>query len=212
MLSIPTIIIGITAVITYQGLSNQQFFNKFKFNISAVRAGEQYRMLTSGFLHADWFHFAFNMFSFWSFSSELTSQFNTFQFLIIYIGSMVLGSLLSLKLHENEPYYSAIGASGAVSGVIYSAILLNPESYVYLFGALKIPGFLFAILYLGYSIFGMKGRFDNIGHTAHFGGAVGGLFFTLLLKPILLNERLTFIGLMLIPIVILYFLVRKDKL
>lgn len=212
MLSISTIIIGITAVITYQGLSNQQFFNKFKFNVSAVRAGEQYRMLTSGFLHADWFHFIFNMFSFWSFSSVLTSQFNTFQFLTIYIGSMVLGSLLSLKLHENEPYYSAIGASGAVSGVIYSAILLAPEKSIYLFGAIEVPGFIFAILYLSYSIFGMKGRFDNIGHTAHFGGAVGGLFFTLLLKPILLNERLTFIGLMLIPIVVLYFLVRKDKL
>lgn len=212
MLSISSIIIGITAVITYQGLSNQQFFNKFKFNISAVRAGEQYRMLTSGFLHADWFHFAFNMFSFWSFANALLNQFNTFQFLIIYIGSMFLGSFLSLKIHQNEPYYSAIGASGAVSGVIYSAILLNPESSVYLFGALKIPGFLFAILYLSYSIFGMKGRFDNIGHTAHFGGAVGGLVFTLLLKPILLNERLTFISLMLLPIVVLYFLVRKDKL
>ena len=212
MFSISSIIIGITAVITYQGLSNHQFFNKYKFNISAVRTGEQYRMLTSGFLHADWFHFAFNMISFWSFANVLLYQFTNVQFLIIYIGSMFLGSFLSLKLHNNEPHYSAIGASGAVSGVIYSAILLNPESSVYLFGALKIPGFLFAILYLGYSIFGMKGRFDNIGHTAHFGGAVGGLFFTLLLKPILLNERLLFIGLMLLPIVVLYFLVRKDKL
>lgn len=212
MFSISTIIIAVTAILTYQGFSNPDFFNKYKFNISAVRSGEQYRMLTSGFLHADWFHFAFNMFSFWSFANVLEIYFNSIQILIIYIGSMFLGSFLSLKLHQNEPHYSAIGASGAVSGVIYSAILLHPESSVYLFGALKIPGFLFAILYLSYSIFGMKGRFDNIGHTAHFGGAVGGLFFTLMLKPILLNERLMFIGLMLIPIVVLYFIVRKDKL
>ncbi|SEQ05273.1 rhomboid family intramembrane serine protease [Flavobacterium urocaniciphilum] len=212
MFSISTIIIAVTAILTYQGFSNPDFFNKYKFNISAVRSGEQYRMLTSGFLHADWFHFAFNMFSFWSFTNVLEIYFNSIQILIIYIGSMFLGSFLSLRLHQNEPHYSAIGASGAVSGVIYSAILLHPESSVYLFGALKIPGFLFAILYLSYSIFGMKGRFDNIGHTAHFGGAVGGLFFTLMLKPILLNERLMFIGLMLIPIVVLYFIVRKDKL
>jgi len=212
MFSISTIIIAVTAILTYQGFSNPDFFNKYKFNISAVRSGEQYRMLTSGFLHADWFHFAFNMFSFWSFANVLEIYFNSIQILIIYIGSMFLGSFLSLRLHQNEPHYSAIGASGAVSGVIYSAILLHPESSVYLFGALKIPGFLFAILYLSYSIFGMKGRFDNIGHTAHFGGAVGGLFFTLMLKPILLNERLMFIGLMLIPIVVLYFIVRKDKL
>ena len=212
MFSISIIIIAITAIFTFQGLSNPNFFNKYKFNISAIRAGEQYRMLTSGFLHADWFHFVFNMFSFWSFCGALENILNTTQIVIIYIGSLVLGSFLALKIHENEPHYSAIGASGAVSGVIYSAILINPESSVYLFGALKIPGFLFAILYLSYSIFGMKGRFDNIGHTAHFGGAVGGLFFTLMLKPILLNERLPFIGLMLLPIVVLFFLVRKNKL
>lgn len=212
MFSISIIIIAITAIFTFQGLSNPNFFNKYKFNISAIRAGEQYRIFTSGFLHADWFHFAFNMFSFWSFCGALENVLNTTQIVIIYIGSLVLGSFLALKIHENEPHYSAIGASGAVSGIIYSAILINPESSVYLFGALKIPGFLFAILYLSYSIFGMKGRFDNIGHTAHFGGAVGGLFFTLMLKPILLNERLPFIGLMLLPIVVLYFLVRKDKL
>lgn len=212
MLSISTLLIAVTAIVTYKGLEDQSFFRKFQFNVSAVKAGEQYRMFTSGFLHADWFHFAFNMVSFWSFTTALESKLNVFQIILIYIGSMLLGSLLSYKIHEKEPYYSAIGASGAVSGIIYSSILLNPESSVLLFGAIEIPGYLFAILYLSYSIFGMKGRFDNIGHTAHFGGAIGGLVLTLALEPNLLFERTMFIGLMLLPILVLYVLMKKEKL
>ena len=212
MYSITTIIIAITALVTYVGLSNPVFFDKFKFNISGIKAGEQYRMITSGFLHADWFHFAFNMFSFWSFANFLTQEFSTINFLLIYFGSMAIGSLLTYYIHKEEPYYSAIGASGAVMGIIYCAILLYPENSILLFGALPIPGYIFAFLYLAYSIYGMKGKYDNIGHTAHLGGAVGGLLFTLLLMPSLFETRLLFIGILLVPIIVLIYLVKMKKI
>lgn len=212
MYSITTIIIAITALVTFAGLSNLEFFDKFKFNISAIKAGEQYRMITSGFLHADWFHFAFNMFSFWSFANFLTQEFSTVNFLLIYFGSMAIGSLLTYYIHNNEPYYFAIGASGAVMGIIYCAILLYPENSILLFGALPIPGYIFAVLYLGYSIYGMKGRYDNIGHTAHLGGALGGLVFTLLIRPSLLETRLLFIGILLLPIFVLVYLIKMNKI
>lgn len=212
MYSITTIIIAITAGVTYLGLSNPAFFEKFKFNISGIKAGEQYRMITSGFLHADWFHFAFNMFSFYSFATFLTQEFSTINFLLIYFGSMVIGSLLTYYIHKTEPYYSAIGASGAVTGIIYCAILLYPEIELRLFFAIPIPGYIFAFLYLGYSIYGMKGRYDNIGHTAHLGGAIGGLLITLLLIPSLFETRLLFIGILLVPIAVLMYLVKMKKI
>jgi len=208
MINITTIIIAVTALVTFIGLSNPLFFDKFKFNISSIRAGEQYRMITSGFLHADWFHFAFNMFSFWSFANLLTQEFSTTNFLLIYFGSMGIGSLLTYYIHKEELHYSAIGASGAVMGVIYCAILLYPNE-LEIYG---LPGYIFAILYLGYSIYGMKGRNDNIGHTAHLGGAVGGLVFTLLIRPSLFETRQLFIGILLIPIVVLMYLVKMKKI
>ncbi|CAM4399351.1 rhomboid family intramembrane serine protease [Flavobacterium terrigena] len=212
MYSITTIIVAITAIVTFTGLSNLEFFDKFKFNISSIKAGEQYRMITSGFLHADWFHFAFNMFSFWSFATFLTQEFSTTNFLVIYFGSMAIGSLLTYYIHKEEPYYSAIGASGAVMGIIYCAILLYPQNSILLFGALPIPGYIFAFLYLAYSIYGMKGKYDNIGHTAHLGGAIGGLVFTLLIRPSLFETRLIFIGILLVPIAVLTYLVKMKKI
>lgn len=212
MYSITTIIIAITALVTFTGLSNPTFFDKFKFNISSIKAGEQYRMITSGFLHADWFHFAFNMFSFYSFATFLTQEFSTINFLLIYFGSMVIGSVLTYFIHKDESNYSAIGASGAVMGIIYCAILLYPEIELRLFFAIPIPGYIFAFLYLAYSIYGMKGQYDNIGHTAHLGGAVGGLLITLLLVPSLFETRLLFIGILLVPIAVLTYLVKMKKI
>lgn len=212
MYSIPTIIIAITALVTFIGLSNPAFFEKFKFNISSIQSGEQFRMITSGFLHADWFHFAFNMFSFWSFANFLILEFNTLNFLLIYFGSMLVGSLLAYYIHKGESYYSAVGASGAVTGIIYCAILLYPEIELRMFFAIPIPGYIFAFLYLGYSIYGMKGRQDNIGHTAHLGGAIGGLLITLLIMPNLFETRLLFIGILLIPIAVLMYLVKMKKI
>ena len=124
---------------------------------------------------------------------------------------MVLGSLFMYYFHKDEPYYSAIGASGAVSGIIYSAVIMEPNIQMLVF-FIPMPGYVFAVLYLAYSIFGMKGRFDNIGHTAHFGGALGGLVLTLALKPELLSQNPIFIAIMAIPVLVLFILVKLKKI
>jgi len=136
-----------------------------------------------------------------------------FSFLLVYVASLVFGSLLTLYFHKNDYNYRAIGASGAVTGVLYSAILLQPDMSLYLFFIpIPIPAFLFGIGYLLYSIYGMKAKNDNIGHTAHFGGAIGGFFITLLKQPQMLTENTFMVVVLAIPILILFGMAKAGKL
>jgi membrane associated rhomboid family serine protease len=113
-----------------------------------------------------------------------------------------------MVFHGNEYSYRAVGASGAVTGIVYSAILLEPRILIYGF----IPGYLFGIAYLLYSIYGMKAKRDNIGHTAHFGGAIGGYAITLINNPILFQENTFEVVLLAIPIIILFIMAKMGKL
>src|SRR5690606_21262683 len=122
------------------------------------------------------------------------------------------GNFLTLYLEKDNYSYRAVGASGAVTGVIYSAILFNPDEKLYLFFALPIPAYLFGIGYLLYSIYGMKSKNDHIGHTAHFGGAIGGYIITLLLVPQLLWINTKIVILLAIPIVVLFYLMKNKKI
>jgi len=199
------IIIAANVIISYKGFSD--FFEKYKFNVGAVRRGEQFRMFSSGFLHADNAHLFFNMFSLYFFANVVIDDLGVLSFVIIYVGSLILGSLLSLYFHKDEYYYSAVGASGAVMGIIYSAILLQPGMSLYIFFIpIPIPAYIFGIGYLLYSIYGMKNRIGNIGHDAHFGGAIGGYFITLILASWLFKENLLMIVLLAIPILLLFLL------
>ena len=136
-----------------------------------------------------------------------------FSFGLIYLGSLIFGSLLTLYFHSNDYSYRAIGASGAVTGVLYSAILLQPNMDLYLFFIpIPIPAYIFGIGYLLYSIYGMKAKRDNIGHTAHFGGAIGGYLITLLKEPHLLIDNLEMVILLAIPIVLLFILAKLGKI
>lgn len=136
----------------------------------------------------------------------------TWLFLLIYFGSLFLGNILTLVLNKDNYNYRAVGASGAVTGVIYSAILFNPDANLYLFFAIPIPAYLFGIGYLLYSIYGMKAQNDNIGHTAHFGGAIGGYLLTLILVPQLLWVHTKMVILLAIPIVILFYMMKTKRL
>jgi membrane associated rhomboid family serine protease len=116
-------------------------------------------------------------------------------------------------MHKNDYNYRAIGASGAVMGVLYSAILIDPNMNLYMFFIpIPIPAYLFGIGYLLYSIYGMKAKDDNIGHTAHFGGAVGGYLITLLKEPSMLVDNTLMVVLLLIPIILLFVMSKKGKL
>ncbi|WP_142786234.1 rhomboid family intramembrane serine protease [Changchengzhania lutea] len=210
---ITIIIIAANVIISYKGFGDFAFFEKYKFNVGAVRRGEQIRLFSSGFLHADTAHLFFNMFTLYFFADVVIGLLGGFSFIIIYIGSLLLGSLLSLYFHKDEYHYSAVGASGAVMGVIYAAILLQPGMSLYMFFIpIPIPAYVFGIGYLLYSIYGMKKRIGNIGHDAHFGGAIGGYAITLLLAPWLLQTNLLMIGLLALPIVLLFALKKAGKM
>ncbi len=213
-LSLVTIVlIAANVIITYKGLGDYSFFEKYKFNVGAIRRKEQIRMLSSGFLHVNTQHLLFNMITLYFFANPVLRFVGELKFLLIYFGSLIAGSLLSLYFHKNEYHYSAVGASGAVTGVLYSSILFDPDMSLYMFFIpIPIPAYVFGIAYLLYSIYGMKKQIGNIGHDAHFGGAIGGYVITLLFAPWLFKEHLTMIILLAIPIALLFILQRAGKL
>ncbi|HCQ12643.1 rhomboid family intramembrane serine protease [Flavobacterium sp.] len=206
-------IIAINVIISFKGFDDVYFFRKYEFHVGSIRSGEQVRMVSSAFLHADIPHLAFNMLTLYFFAPVVYGNLGNLSFVLIYFGSLLFGSLLTMLFHKDDYSYRAIGASGAVTGVLYSAILLNPDMSLYLFFIpIPIPAYLFGIGYLLYSIYGMKAKNDNIGHTAHFGGAIGGYVITLIKLPSLFADNLLMVILLAIPIIILFGMAKLGKL
>lgn len=202
------VIILANVLFSYKGFNDLFFFRKYDFHIGSIRAGEQVRMFSSAFLHADMQHLFFNMLTLFFFAPIVVGYLGELSFVLIYFSSLLFGNLLTLSLHKNDLSYRAIGASGAVTGIVYSAILLDPNMTINFF----IPGYLFGILYLLYSIYGMRAKNDNIGHTAHFGGAIGGYVFTIIKQPEMLTDNLFTVIVLAIPIVILFVMAKMGKL
>ncbi|WP_291118414.1 rhomboid family intramembrane serine protease [Flavobacterium sp. UBA6135] len=213
MTAILIVIIVANVLISYKAFQDDYFFRKYEFHIGSIRSGESLRMITSAFLHVDMAHLAFNMITLFFFAPVVISNLGTLSFLLVYFGSLICGSLLTLQFHKDEFHYRAVGASGAVTGVLYAAILLKPDMNLYLFFIpIPIPAYVFGIGYLLYSIYGMKSRRDNIGHTAHFGGAIGGYAITLFNQPHLFVENTFMVVLLAIPIIILFILAKSGKI
>jgi membrane associated rhomboid family serine protease len=210
---ITIIIIAANVIISYKGFGDYAFFDKYKFSVGGVQRGEKVRVFSSGFLHVDTQHLLFNMLTLYFFAGPVIDYVEPLGFVIIYIVSLFFGSLLSFYFHKDEYHYSAVGASGAVTGVLYAAILLNPGMSLYMFFIpIPIPAYIFGIGYLLYSIYGMKNRIGNIGHDAHFGGAIGGFITTLILSPWLFQTNLLMIGLLSLPIILLFVLKKAGKI
>ena len=205
-------LIVVNVLISYKGFNDLSFFRKYEFHVGSIRSGEQIRMLSSGFLHVDITHLIFNLLTLWFFAPVIISYLGDFSFIIIYFGSLIFGSLLTMFFHKDDYGYRAVGASGAVTGVLYSAILLQPDMMLGIFFVIPMPAYIFGILYLLYSIYGMKAKNDNIGHTAHFGGAIGGYMITLLKEPTLIVDHTLMVLLLAIPIVILFIMEKLGKL
>lgn len=207
------LVIAANAIASFKGFNDFSFFERYKFNIGAIQRGEYIRTVTSGFLHVDITHLLFNMITLYFFAPLVINSFGSGKFMIIYFISLLAGSLLAMVFHKDEYHYSAVGASGAVTGVLYSAILLRPDMKLFLFFIpIPIPAYIFGIGYLLYSIYGMKNRLGNIGHTAHFGGAIGGYLITLLFMPSLLVEESLMVALLAIPIIILFAMEKAGKI
>lgn len=207
------VIIAANVLISLKGFNDYGFFERYKFNIAGIRRGERIRLISSGFLHVDFTHLLFNMLTLYFFAPVVVASVGVFSFVLIYLASLLVGNLLSFYFHKDEYHYSAVGASGAVTGVLYSAILFYPDMGLYLFFIpIAIPAWIFGLLYLLYSIYGMKNRVGNIGHDAHFGGAIAGYLLTLLLAPYLLQTNLWIVLVLAAPIVLLFLLHKQGKL
>ena len=187
------IIIAITALVSIAAFNRQDLMEKLQFNASkVVHKKEYYRLVSHGFVHANWEHLIVNMIVLLSFGRAIELYFDynfgrmsNAYYLILYFGGMIISNLYALYKHRNNYYYNAVGASGAVSAVLFAAIFFDPWNKIYFFGILPIPGIVFALLYLAYSYYMGRKQNDNVAHDAHFLGALFGFIF-----PILLNGSL----------------------
>lgn len=213
-MNIHTLVVIIANLLfSMRGFKDYSFFDQYKFNIGALQGGEKIRMISSGFLHVNWQHFMFNMISLYLFAHIVINQLGALNFYLVYLFSLIAGNLLSFYFHKNEPFYSAVGASGAVTGIVYSAILLRPDMHMFIyFIPVPIPSYVVGVGYLLFSIYGMKTKLGNIGHDAHFGGAVGGYLMTLFLAPWIFEYHFWMVALLAAPIGLLLLLKWKNKL
>jgi membrane associated rhomboid family serine protease len=206
-MNIIVLIIAITAIISFIAFNNKEIFEKYKFNVGAILHRKEYvRVLSAGFLHADIMHLLFNMMTLYFFGPVILEGFGNIGFLIIYFGSILLGNIFSLFIYQKQPWYSAIGASGGVSGILFAAIAMMPNIGIYFFFIpIPIPGFIFGLLYFSYSVYMMLNpkQWDNLGHAAHLGGAFFGLVYAVIIQPESAIEHSLFIGIMSLPLIYL---------
>jgi membrane associated rhomboid family serine protease len=190
-------IIIITVIISISAFYNSGMLDRFKFNAYAIRHhGEGWRFFTYGLVHADWMHLFINMFVLYSFGNVVVDAYLFYFatkgylfYLLLYIGGIVFSVLFDYGKHKDDAYYNAVGASGAVSAVLFASILLQPAGKIMIFPIpFPLPSVVFGVIYLVYSaVMAKRGR-DNIGHNAHFWGAVFGIAFTIALKPALAGQ------------------------
>lgn len=208
------ILLLLNCLASYKGLRDQSFFDQYAFEVDPILRDKDYqRLVSSGFLHGSWWHLAFNMLALTSFSFEIEQQLGILSFTLMYFAALIGGNLLALYIHRNHGSYRAIGASGAISGVVFSFALMYPYSKI---SIILIPiGFttwIFALLFVVISIFGIKSQRGNIGHEAHLGGAIIGMLITILLKPSVVSTNPWIVVILLGPcLLFLYLLFRNPN-
>lgn len=194
---ITLIIIAITAITSIRAFSDQELYSKFIFAPNYMsRNKEWHRFFTYGLLHGDWAHLIFNMFAFYSFGTVVENVLNDLYpgvgnliFIALYVTALPLSSLVDYFQHRNNSRYLAVGASGAVSAVIFSSILIYPNGGIMIFPIpFSIPAYVFGPLYLAFCVYMARNANDNIGHVAHFYGAIYGLIFTIIAIPGILSH------------------------
>lgn len=215
MSSILLIVIAATAIISFLAWKNQAMFEKYKFNVGAILRNREYvRLLSAGFLHADMMHLLFNMMTLFFFGPIVVQTFGAGGFLLVYLGSVLLGNVFSLYLYQNQSWYSAVGASGGVSGILFASIAMIPDLPLYLFFIpIPIPGYIFGFVYFAYSVYMMLNprQHDNIGHAAHLGGAFFGLVYAIALRPQMATENAMYLGIMALPLLYMAYMVFVRK-
>ena len=193
------LLIIITSAISILAFNNREIFDKLQLNPYSVYHKKQwYRVISHGFLHADWAHLFVNMFVLFFFGRSVENEFErlaingtikspVFPFVLLYFASMVFATVTSIAKQKDNIWYNSVGASGAVSAILFTHIFFQPLAKLYFYAVIPIPGIIFGVLYLGYSHYMSRRGNDNINHDAHFIGAVFGFLFPLLLDPKLIN-------------------------
>lgn len=193
MITIITVVI--TSLLSILAFRSQKIFLQFELSpYRIIHNKEYYRIFTHGFLHADYVHLIINMIVLYSFGTGVERIFaeleqkgvifsGSFFFILLYLVSMVLSSISTIIKNRNDIKYAAVGASGAVSAVIFTYIFFAPLQKIYFYMVLPIPGIIFGILYLIYSSIMSRRSKDNINHDAHFWGAVFGFLYPVFLEP-----------------------------
>ena len=210
MNTILIIVIAITCITSYIGFQKPELFQKYKFEVGAIQRRKEYiRLISAGFLHADFMHLFFNMLTLYFFAPIAIMGFGVSGFLIIYLASIVLGNLFCLYVYKNVPFYSAIGASGGVSGVLFAAVALAPKEIEVNF----LPGYLFGALYFGYSVYMMLNpkQWDNLGHAAHLGGAAFGLVYAVVFQTQVAMGNIQYLAIMSLPLLYMGYQILVNK-
>lgn len=192
-MSVTLYIIVVTVIVSFLCFKNRDLFLRLSLNpYSIIKKNQWYRLLTHGFVHADFTHLLLNMFVFWSFGTAVErlfgalDGFGSLTFLCFYLGALVVSSIPDLIRHKGDYLYNSIGASGAVAAVLFASIFFNPWGMIYLFAVIPIPSILFGVAYVAYEQYMAKRGGDNINHSAHLWGALFGVLFIIVLKPSLI--------------------------
>jgi len=203
-------IILFTAYFTYKGLNEYEFKHQYLFHIDGILIRKEYiRLISSGFLHLDWNHFAFNMLTLYFFGNGLEQELGISTYISFYFLSLLGGNLLALYFHRQHGDYSALGASGAVSGIIFACISLYPDMWIRVFFIFPMPAWIYGIAYTLYTLYGIISQKDNIGHEAHFGGALVGIILSIIVYPEIIRYNLLTVVLILVPIGVFFYIILK---
>jgi len=187
-MSYTLILVIITVLTSLAAFNNEQLYQRLILWPKRMdNAAEYHRLLTSGFIHADYMHLIFNMLALFLFGRNVEILFAysgmpVILFLILYLAGIIAASLPSFTRHKNDPYYRSLGASGGVAAVLFSFIYFAPWEVIYVW-FIPVPGIIAAVGYLIYSAYMSRQQRDNVNHDAHFWGAVFGFIFTLLFAP-----------------------------
>jgi membrane associated rhomboid family serine protease len=184
-------IILVTSVISILTFNRSELMARYQFNAYMIKHRNQwYRFITHAFLHADWMHLIVNMLVLYSFGQfvEMNLAFrfgdnSPIIYLLLYFGAVIISSISTFQKHKDDHWYNAVGASGAVSAVMFSSVVFGPFMKIYLYGILPLPAILWAALYVAYSMYMGNRQSDNINHDAHLWGGFYGMVFTLILSP-----------------------------
>ncbi|CAH0191515.1 hypothetical protein SRABI27_04494 [Pedobacter sp. Bi27] len=190
---VASVIFVFTIITSLYAFYDHSIYGKFMLHPYSVSKGQNvYTLITSGLVHADWMHLFFNMFTFYAFAFTLERLMGSWQFGLLYFLGLVLSDLPTVIKHKDHFNYNSLGASGAISAVLFSYILFNPMSKIYImFIPIGIPAVVFGILYLIYCAYASRNSRDHINHDAHFFGALTGLIFTIIFVPGILQNFIT---------------------